>query len=73
MTAPAKPAESLSAEHRETLGRALADAIQFRDASGFCPRCEAHPASLCDDHAADLDLIDAYAALARALGIEVPQ
>jgi hypothetical protein len=73
MTAPARPAESLSAEHRETLGQALGDAIQFRDASGFCPHCEAHPAGLCDDHAADLDLTDAYIALGRELGIEVPR
>jgi hypothetical protein len=73
MTAPARGADSLSAEHREVLGRALADAIQFRDASGFCPLCEAHPAGLCDDHAADLDLTDAYLALARELGIEVPE
>jgi hypothetical protein len=73
VTAPATSAESLSAEHREILAQALADAIQFRDASGFCPHCEAHPAGLCDDHAADLDLADAYLALARELGIEVPE
>jgi len=28
------------------------------------------PAWLCNDHAADLDLTDAYLALARELGIE---
>jgi hypothetical protein len=56
---------------REVLGQALADAIQFRDPGGFCAGCEGSPAGLCDDHAADLDLTDAYLALARELGIEV--
>jgi hypothetical protein len=56
---------------REVLGQALADAITYRDPAGFCPGCEAHPAGLCDDHAADLDLTDAYMALPRELGIEV--
>ena len=58
---------------REAIGQALADAIQFRDRGGRCPRCEASPAGLCDDHAEDLDKTGAYLALARELGIEVPR
>jgi hypothetical protein len=56
---------------REVLGQALADAITYRDPAGFCPGCEANPAGLCDDHAADLDLTDVYLQLAAELGIEV--
>jgi hypothetical protein len=56
---------------REVLGQALADAISYRTPEGFCRDCEDHPATLCGDHAADLDLTDAYLALARELGIEV--
>jgi hypothetical protein len=56
---------------REVLAQALADAIAHRDPAGYCDDCEARPAGLCDDHAADLDLCDAYLYLARELGIEV--
>ena len=56
---------------REILGQALADAISYRTPEGFCADCEAHPAALCGDHAADLDLTDAYLTLARELSIEV--
>ena len=38
---------------------------------GDCEACEASPADLCDDHAADLDRHDDFRALARDLGIEV--
>jgi hypothetical protein len=58
-------------EQSEVLGQALADAISYRTPEGFCRDCETHPAGLCDDHAADLDLTDAYLGLARELGIEV--
>ena len=61
----------LDAQQCEVLAQALADAITFRDPAGFCPRCEATPAALCDDHSADLHLTDAYLALARELGIKV--
>jgi hypothetical protein len=71
VTAPATPAERLSAEHRETLGQALADAIEHRTPEASCIGCDDHPASLCDDHAADLDLTDAYLALARELGVKI--
>jgi hypothetical protein len=63
---PSRPAGQLAA-----LGQALADAISYREPSGFCADCEASPAGLCDDHAGDLDKTDAYLALARDLGIEV--
>jgi hypothetical protein len=56
---------------RELLGQALADAITYRTPDSFCTGCEDHPAGLCDDHAADLDLTDAYLQLGRELGIEV--
>jgi hypothetical protein len=55
----------------EILGQALADAITYRDPSGACADCDAHPAGLCKDHAADLDRTDAYLELAGQLGIEV--
>ena len=65
-----RPAD-LDDGRREVLGQALADAVIYRDPSGFCPDCEVHPAGLCDDHAADLDVTDAYLALGRELGIKV--
>jgi len=73
--APAAPRElmtvaSLDAGQLEVLTSALDDAISYRDPSGFCTACEDHPASLCDDHAADLDLADSYIALGRELGVE---
>jgi hypothetical protein len=58
----------------EILGQALADAITGREASASdyaCSDCDAHPAGLCLDHAADLDRMDAYLELARQLGIDV--
>ena len=64
-------ARGLDAGQREVLGQALADAIACRTPDSFCTGCEDHPAGLCDDHAADLDLADAYLALGRGLGIEV--
>ena len=64
-------ARGLDDGQREVLGQALADAIACRTPDSFCTGCEDHPAGLCDDHAADLDLTDAYLALGRELGIEV--
>jgi hypothetical protein len=58
---------------REVLGQALADATEHRTPEGFCAECEARPEGLCNDCAADLDLTDAYLALGRELGIEVPR
>jgi len=64
-------AQGLDDGRREVLGQALADAIACRTPDSSCTACEDHPAGLCDDHAADLDLTDAYLALGRELGIEV--
>jgi hypothetical protein len=58
-------------EAGEVLAQALADAIEYRTPSADCPECDAHPAGLCEDHGADLDLTDAYLQLAAELGIEV--
>ena len=57
----------------EILASALGDAIDYRDLrvnGGQCADCEAHPAALCDDHAADVNRADAYIVLGRELGIE---
>jgi hypothetical protein len=56
---------------REVLDKALADAVAYRDPGGHCLDCAGRPAGLCDEHAADLDLTDAYLALGKELGIEV--
>lgn len=62
----------LTAADLDTLLRALADAVAYRDPAGWgCQDCEASPAGLCPDHAADLDCTDAYLALAIGLGIGV--
>lgn len=63
----------LSAEQRMVLGQVLADALEYRMPSGDCEDCEAHPAGLCSDHAADLDRTDDYLHVARELAIEVPE
>jgi hypothetical protein len=52
------------------LSVALADAIEYRQPAGACADCDASPVELCTPHAVDLDQADAYAALARQLGIE---
>ena len=65
------PVLLLTASWEAILGQALADAVTYRDLSGACQDCEAHPAGLCEDHAEDLDRTDAYLALGKALGIEV--
>jgi hypothetical protein len=51
----------------------LADAETYRSkgVAGPCKDCDASPTALCWDHEADLDRIDAYKELARALGIAV--
>lgn len=67
------PAAGPDDGQREVLGQALADALSYRSPDGFCADCEVHPAGLCNDHAADLDLTDAYIALARELGIEIEE
>jgi hypothetical protein len=64
-------APALTEMQRIVLGQVLADAIAYREPTGLCRDCEAHPAGLCEDHAEDLDKTDAYLALARHFGIEV--
>jgi hypothetical protein len=54
------------------LAKALADAIAYRD-PGPCADCAAEPGGLCHKHAEGELQADAYAALARTLGIEVPR
>ena len=74
MTAPAAfrlTGPALDDGQREVLTQALADAITYRDPTGLCTGCEDSPAGICDAHAADLDLTDAYLHLAAELGIEV--
>jgi hypothetical protein len=61
----------LDAGQLEVLGQALADAIEYRTPDADCAGCDDHPAGLCDDHAADLDLTDAFLSLGREAGIEV--
>ena len=58
---------------REVLGQLVADGLDYRTPEGFCEDCDVRPEGLCCDHAADLDLTDAYLALARELSIEVPR
>lgn len=60
---------ALDEGQREVLAQALTDAIAFRDPVGGCDECERRASGLCDDHAADLDLTDAYLALAQELGL----
>lgn len=61
---------TLASAQLAVLGDALADAIEYRQPSGSCADCDSHPAALCEPHAGDLDQADAYAALARQLGLE---
>jgi hypothetical protein len=56
---------------REVLGQLIADGLDYRPPEGACVECDVRPEGLCNDHAADLDLTDAYIALSRELGIEV--
>ena len=63
----------IPADQREVLGQALADALDWRQPSGQCTGCDDDPGGLCSEHAADLDLCDAYIALGRELGIEAGQ
>jgi len=55
----------------DVLGQALDDAVTYRNSAGSCTACDDSPAELCQDHAADIDKVDAYLALAGSLGIEV--
>jgi hypothetical protein len=66
-------AATFAAADVAVLRRALADAIDYRNdgPGGFCPDCEALPASdLCADHAEDAGLAERYETLARSLGAD---
>ena len=71
-----RPVTGLGEEQREVLAAALADASGYREgraSDSYCADCDAALAGICDDHAADLDLHDAYVQLAAELGIELDQ
>ena len=53
------------------IAQVFADAIEYRRPEGGCGDCLTDPGGLCDDHAADLGLTDAYIALAGDLGINL--
>jgi hypothetical protein len=63
----------MDAGQRQVLGQALADAMEYRAPEGACTECDVSPGGLCCDHAADLDLTDAYLDLARELAVAVPR
>ncbi len=65
-------AVTLDAAQLETVLDALDDAVELRHGIGGreCADCDAHPAGLCEDHAADLGRADRYAATARQLRME---
>ncbi|HCU96529.1 MAG TPA: hypothetical protein DHU96_28945 [Actinobacteria bacterium] len=66
----APPARALSPGQVATVLDALDDAAEWREmrATSTCQACADSPAELCEDHAADLDRVDAYRALAGQLG-----
>lgn len=74
LAAGASPApRGLTDPQLATLGRALADAISYRDPGGDCTACQHDPYVPCGDHGADLDKADAYCSLAAELGIELEE
>lgn len=64
---------ALGEAERDTLQRALSDAIGIRAAAAAadCADCAVHPALLCAGHAGELDWVSAYRMLAHDLGIEL--
>jgi hypothetical protein len=46
----------LSADQREVVGQTITDALRYRTPDAGCTGCDEHPAWLCKDHAADLDM-----------------
>jgi hypothetical protein len=57
-----------TAEQRQVLGHALADAVYYRDPPLECPACS--PEQLCKGCAAGHDRARAYLALSDAFGVE---
>jgi hypothetical protein len=62
---------ALDEGQREVLGRALGDAIWWRTDTSRCEACIQSPSGVCEQHAPDLNLRDAYIRLSHELGIEV--
>jgi hypothetical protein len=60
-----------TAEQREVLRQALADAEYYRDPPPECPACPT-PDQLCEQCAAGLARARAYLALSRAFGLDSP-
>ena len=60
-----------TAEQREVLRQALADAEYYRDPPPTCPACPT-PDQLCEECAAGYARARAYLALGRAFGLETP-
>ena len=60
---------------RDTLRQAIEDAIDLRvrAVAEPCPDCVTHPALLCPGHAAELDWVSLYRALAGDLHIALRQ
>jgi hypothetical protein len=58
-----------TAEQREVLGQALADAVYYRDPPLECPACPSSK-ELCEECAAGHDRARAYLALSDAFGVE---
>jgi hypothetical protein len=62
----------MTAEQREVLRKALADAVYYRDPPVDCSACEAH-GELCEACAAGLAQARAYLAIGRELSMEPRQ
>jgi hypothetical protein len=60
-----------TAQQREVLRQALADAVYYRDPPPACPACPT-PDQLCEECAAGLARARAYLALSRAFGLDSP-
>jgi hypothetical protein len=58
-----------TAEQREVLRQALADAVYYRDPPPVCPACPT-PDRLCEECAAGLASARAYLELSRSFGLE---
>jgi hypothetical protein len=63
--------QDATAEQREVLSQALADAVYYRDPPPTCPACPT-PDQLCEECAAGYDRARAYLALSHAFGLEPP-
>lgn len=60
-----------TAQQREVLAQALADAIHYRDTPAACPACPA-PGQLCGECAATRARSLAYLELSQVFGMEPP-